>query len=135
MGAKGKYSPEIIKEIYKYIEAGVPNRHAAQSVGISEDTFYEWLKIFPEFSEAIKKAHAKAVARNAINIQKASEKTWTASAWWLERREPADFGVKQKIEGLQGNQYNQFNVFNIDREKTEKLKKSFQEYMLDEKTQ
>lgn len=41
-------------------------------------------------------------------------------------------GVEER-EKDQSGQYTQYNIFNIDREETQKLKKSFQNYMLEEK--
>jgi len=37
-------------------------------------------------------------ARNVGIIKTAAETTWTAAAWWLERRRPADFGKRERHE-------------------------------------
>jgi len=58
MAAIGKYSKEIVEEICDYIAKGSTQRDAALMSNIVEDTFYDWLNKKPEFSEAIKKAHA-----------------------------------------------------------------------------
>jgi len=93
-----KYNKKIVEEIVSYIKAGVPNKHAALAVGIGEETFYGWMREKAEFSESIKKAQSLAVARNVVTVQKAAKKNWQAAAWWLERRYPEEFALRQKME-------------------------------------
>lgn len=52
----------------------------------------------PEFSEAIKKAETRCKQTYIGVIKKASEKTWTAAAWWLERKYHEEFGLKNKYD-------------------------------------
>lgn len=95
-----KYTPELVEQLIKYIEAGNYNKTACEAVGLGESTFYEWMKEKPEFAESIKKAEAKAITRNLIIIQTAAQKSWQAAAWFLERRYFDLFGKKEKIGGL-----------------------------------
>jgi len=45
------------------------------------------------FLAAVKKAEADAIVRHVANIAKAAQDgQWQASAWWLERRYPAEYG-------------------------------------------
>lgn len=100
----GKITQNIIQEISKYIEIGLPNRDAAQACGICEATFYNWIQrgqkakkgLYLEFLESLKKANARHMARNAAIIEKAAQEgRWQASAWMLERRHPDEWGNKQ----------------------------------------
>lgn len=52
-----KYKKEIVERICSYIRDGDSQRDAAKKAGISEDTFYDWMKLKSEFSESVKKAH------------------------------------------------------------------------------
>ena len=54
--AKTKYTEEIVKEILGYLEEFGVEKIAIKLVGINPDTFYEWKKKHPDFSESIKKA-------------------------------------------------------------------------------
>lgn len=70
MAAIGKYE-QAAPTILKSIEDGHTNREAAQAAGINEDTFYEWFKTKPAFSEAVLRAR-KNGERNAIARVEAS---------------------------------------------------------------
>lgn len=62
VGRPSKYDIKICKKIYKLALAGLNNRQLADFFEINEDTFYDWLKVHPEFSEALKSAREEADA-------------------------------------------------------------------------
>lgn len=93
-----KYSPEMTRRICDFLKAGNTQKTSAIASGISEETFYTWMKQKPEFSESIKRAEEEAVARNVAIINKAASDHWTAAAWWLERRRRDDFGKNEKVD-------------------------------------
>ena len=105
--AKLKLTPQLQEQIGNNITLGMPLKYAAESVGITEVTFYNWLKRgeteskgqFYEFAEHVKACKAKAVQLHLKLITKAAtEGTWQASAWILERRYPEEFGRREKVE-------------------------------------
>ena len=52
-----------------------------------------------EFLESVKKAEEKAKAYHLQQIRKASENgSWQASAWYLERKHPNEWGKQQRVE-------------------------------------
>lgn len=108
-GAKGKYTPEIVKEISAYIEQGKSNRDACALSDICEDTFYDWQKLHPEFFEAVKKAHANyksklvAILHKAAYDDKEKEvRSWQAAAWLLERKYKDEFSLRSEVTGKDG---------------------------------
>lgn len=98
-----KYCPEIIKEITDNLSLGMGRVDTATLVGINFDTFCQWMQK-PEFSEAIKKAELQSKLRCVGIIQKAAITTWQAAAWWLERKMPEEFALRNRLEhsGMNG---------------------------------
>lgn len=56
MSRKSKYSPELVKTICDAIAQTGSDRAGYEAGGISAETFYQWLKKNPEFSEGISRA-------------------------------------------------------------------------------
>jgi hypothetical protein len=51
------------------------------------------------FAQAVEKAEADAEVRAVATVLKAAQKgTWQAAAWWLERRRPADYGLRGRLD-------------------------------------
>lgn len=89
------------QELLKLLRSGVPVTHACAAVGVSDVTFYKWIKNgkegktgqYVEFYNDVQKAKADAVTRNVALIQKAAQGgTWQAAAWYLERCHANEFG-------------------------------------------
>ena len=57
--AKGKYGEWLTEDKLATVERwkrhGLANKQIADNIGISEETFYQWVKKYAEFAEAIKK--------------------------------------------------------------------------------
>ena len=97
-----KYSIEIANEICDYVEGGSTQKDAAIMCGIVEETFYAWRKEKSEFSESLKKAHANHKKTLLKTIADASDKSWQAAAWILERRYKEDYSLRQELTGKDG---------------------------------
>lgn len=93
-----KYSKETIEKICKYVALGLTNEKAARCAGISEATYYEWSKSKSEFLESLKKARNEGEAANLAIIHRAKNKTWQAAAWLLERQNPEEYALRQRLE-------------------------------------
>lgn len=102
-----KYTPETVADILTHISEGCNNKDAALISGISEDTFYAWLKeknpdgtpnpeYHSEFSESLKKAIAMRKRKLVNDI--ITEKSWQAKAWYLERVHSDEFREKKTWE-------------------------------------
>ncbi len=106
-GRPTKLTPATQAKIVQAIVGGNDITVAAAYAGISKQTFYTWLERgrkaktgpFADFVDAIEKAQADAEARNVALIAKAAQDgTWTAAAWWLERKYPERWGRKERVE-------------------------------------
>lgn len=108
-----KYTNKIVKEICELLERGLTQKDVSRLVGINEDTFYDWKKSHPEFSESVEKALIEAKKEMVDLVRTAAKKTWTAAAWWLERKHKDEFSLRQEHTGRDGKELNQVTVFQI----------------------
>lgn len=111
------------EELINLIVLGLPVNKAVAMVNIAESTFYKWMsrgmierdrlatipdakpkpeeKIYLEFLESLTRARAEAIAKKvAVVSSAASQGDWKASAWWLERQVPEEFGRIERQEIL-----------------------------------
>lgn len=88
-----KYGNDKTAEMVKYLQNGNTRVDSCILAGISYETFSQWMKRYPEFQEAIKKAETQCKSRNIHLVQKAALTTWQAACWWLERRYPQEFAL------------------------------------------
>lgn len=92
-GRPTKRTQETINRILQAIEMGATRRLASLYAGIDDSTFYDWQSRFPDFSDQVKKAEAKAALRWLAKIEQASnEGSWQAAAWKLERLYRDEYG-------------------------------------------
>lgn len=98
-GRKTKFTPQLQKNLCKFIREGHTYADAAAMVGISYETLRSWREEKPAFSVAIEGAEAECKAEFTKRIMEASKKDWRAAAWWLERRFPHDYGKDATGDG------------------------------------
>jgi len=94
---KSKATQKTIEVILSAVAEGLTQREASIIAGISEDTFSLWKKD-SDFSEQIRQKQIECKLGHIRNIKKASEKSWQASAWWLERKYKEEFSLKTKMD-------------------------------------
>ena len=94
-----------MRAVLTALGAGNYRRHAARFGGVSHETFYRWLHDADlmidgvTFADAVQKAESDAVVRALARIAQAGAKgSWQADAWFLERRYPADFGLRHRVD-------------------------------------
>lgn len=111
-----KLNNELIEKASDLISQGHYANVVCEYLGISEPTYYSYIKkgkedeaegkdtIFLKFIKSIKEAEAKAEMRHLQNILKtAQDGAWQASAWYLERKHKQRWSLKHEIE-FQGEQ-------------------------------
>ena len=109
-GAKGKLTKELIEKAADIIARGNYYKVAIDILGIDEKTWYNWMRqgeidankgtnsLNFQFFQSIKKAEADAIDRNLTIIQQAADKgNWQASAWFLERKYPEQWGKRDNV--------------------------------------
>ena len=107
-GRKTKLTRKLIAEAVEGIEKGHYAKTVCQALGISENTYYTWLKkgeeqiendergVFREFYESVKKAQAEGEQELLQIIRDTAARNWTAAAWMLERMHPEKYGKREK---------------------------------------
>jgi hypothetical protein len=94
-----KDTPERREKIVAALRAGNTRQASYGFAGVSADTFARMLKLHSDFAEAVKEAESFAEVSHVANIAKASQDgTWTASAWWLERRRHEDWRKREEVQ-------------------------------------
>lgn len=106
-GRPTKYTPAVIGKLEIALNNGYNIVEACQYANIHPDTYYDWLKTYPEFSDkmeiakAMPNRKAKEVIAQAINAGDTN-----AAKYWLDRRDP-EFKQKGELDvnhGLQDTQ-------------------------------
>lgn len=99
-----KFNDEITRIIVKARESGLTQKECASIAGINEATLYKWLnkgkkarsgkykKFYDDFELA-------KIRNKLFHLKKIhEEEAWTASAWYLERVYPEEFGRKDRVD-------------------------------------
>ncbi len=93
MGRRSKYTPETSTKILNAIRMGATYELAANYAGITYETFRNWQAEKPAFFSLVKEAEGVgAIGWLAKIEQAASDGSWQAAAWKLERRYPSLYG-------------------------------------------
>ena len=101
-------SPAVVKAqqegLLKAVAEGNTYEVSCRVMKISHNTFQSWRETDPTFQAKVEQAQAKAISGNLAVIQQAAQsgKHWQAAAWWLERKYPQDWALRQVI-AVEGN--------------------------------
>jgi len=124
-GRPTKYAPEYDQQVYKLALLSATDREMADFLNVCEDTFHEWKKVHPSFSESINRgknmADANVASRlyeRAMGYSHPEEKVFCsegevvtyattkhyppdtmAASLWLRNRQPAKW--RDKTEQVQ----------------------------------
>ena len=92
---RSKLSPSIQKAICESLKNGNYGYVAAEAAGITERTYYNWLRRgedgeepFFQFFQAVKRAEAQGKERLVRIVRLAAKTSWQAAMTILERRHP-----------------------------------------------
>jgi hypothetical protein len=105
MGRLPSLTPEIQERICGAIRIGATYRCSAKYAGINRATFFVWMKkgrtqkrgLYRDFHSAVRKANAEAEVAAVRAIWQAGQNgDWKAAAWWLERRNPQRWALRDR---------------------------------------
>jgi transposase-like protein len=102
-----KLTPEIAAAVLENIARGNYIEIACQAAGIGAKTLRNWrdrgerddeaAAPYREFVEALEQARALGHTFHIGIIARAARENWTASAWILERTDPARYGRHERV--------------------------------------
>jgi len=102
---KTKLTPELQKNLIKYIEDGSYIVVACKAVGISKVTFYDWIKrgeagekLYLNFLNAIQQATAQGEIEILEEIRPQVRKDWRVGMEILARKYPQRWARRDKLE-------------------------------------
>jgi len=101
-----KLTEEKIQLASKLIGAGNTVKTIYGALGVSKQTWYNWLDkgskaksgLYRKLYEEVEKAESRAESRYVTIIAQAAEENWQAAAWMLERKYPERWGRKDKVD-------------------------------------
>lgn len=99
-----KFNEKTIEMILKARESGLNQKESAEVAGINEATLYKWLNKgkkarrgkYRDFYNDFQMAKNRNKLFHLKKIHEAE--AWTASAWYLERVYPEEFGRKDRMD-------------------------------------
>ena len=97
-GRPTKRTADVQQRLLKAIAAGNYYEAACNAAGITFETFNEWRKAFPDFSEAVMKAEALAEMEIVARWRDDIPGNWQAARDFLARRHPERWANKEKLE-------------------------------------
>lgn len=92
-----KRTDERVERILEALSSGQTRRIAAACGGVSDDTLRRWIQTDPELSLRVSAAESQAEMALVACIRNAAGHDWRAAAWLLERREPANWSLRQQL--------------------------------------
>lgn len=96
VGRPLKYEPERVNRILKLLEGGNTRKAAALACGVTQATFCEWLNRFPEFSEQVEQAEARAEVKLVGFLRSLAPMERLAAQFILERRFHQDWRERKE---------------------------------------
>lgn len=98
-GRPTKMTEEVVGKLEYAFAKDFNVCEACDYAGIHRDSYYEWLKKCPEFSDRMEKAQTNLKRKAKINIaDKIEEGDIDVTKWFLERRAKDEYSVKQSVE-------------------------------------
>ncbi len=105
IGRPTKCTPKAIARIAKVLALGGTINSACRAGGIDTASYYSWLRRgeegeepFVGFLHAVKESQAVAEHKALSVINEAMLDQWLAAGWLLERRDPDDYGRRQRMD-------------------------------------
>jgi hypothetical protein len=99
-GQPTKYRESMCQEVIEFMKQGYSKEAASAHLGISEESFYQYIKQHKEFSEAVKEGTRQSLLFwEKLGIQGASGGEINAPTWIFNMKNRFGWRDKQEISG------------------------------------
>lgn len=106
-----KFTPELGREIVRYVRKGYFIQDIAALIGMSNGALCNWMiaenyaerfddEDLRKFAADCKRARAFVINERMDRINEHAKKDWRADAWYLERRFPDQFRLTNSVQHL-----------------------------------
>lgn len=108
VGRPSKYQPEFCTRIVVECgKVGMSMNEAASHLGVHKSSLYEWADLYPDFSDAMKKAQAESLAwwegKGRLSLdQEADAPKFNHVLWYMNMKNRHGWVDKQEITGKDG---------------------------------
>lgn len=101
LGRPTKITPLAVKKMEEVFAIGGSDSEACFYANISRQTFYQYLKLHPEFNDRIDALREKPILKARQTIIKNLDEPET-SKWYLERKKKSEFSTRTELTGQDG---------------------------------
>lgn len=102
-GRPTKFTDETVANLIKAFEDGASIREACRVAKINRQTYYEWLKHYPEFSDRMSEAQEYPdVVAKMVLVRAIKKGDIDTSKWWAERKMKNEFSLRTELTGKDG---------------------------------
>lgn len=99
MARPTKRTPQREQAILNALRLGNTRTAAAAFAEVDRVSLWRWVESDAAFRNAVEKAEADAEFRFVSQVASAAaDGTWTAAAWWLERRRPNEYARRDRVD-------------------------------------
>lgn len=101
--ARSKLNEQLISEAVKLVQTGLNDADVCDALGIHPSSWYGWIKasdtpLKRKLAKEVVRAKAMRKAYHLQNVVNAArDGNWQASAWYLERAYPQEYGRCQRL--------------------------------------
>lgn len=97
-----KLTPETIRKLEGAFAIDATVGEACYYANISQDTYYRWIKKFPELSEKFKRLRQKPILTARQEVVKGLANNPEFSLKYLERKKKDEFSLRTEVSGIDG---------------------------------
>ena len=100
--SRKKLSKAGVKDAVRLCRAGMLDKDIANYIGVAPETYSRWIN-HPrtenqrQLAQALKRAETERKALLVSRIMKATDTSWQAAAWLLERKYPQEYAKAQRL--------------------------------------